>query len=112
MPWEQSLLWVVTILGLVLITALTRSFFFFWPESIGMPAWVEKGLRYAPLAALAAVITPDIVMTQGQWFSHWLDAKLIAAGVAICFAAWKRDMLGTIVIGMAVYLPLKLGLGW
>jgi branched-subunit amino acid transport protein AzlD len=25
---------------------------------------------------------------------------------------WRRDTLLTIVVGMAVYLPLHLGLGW
>jgi branched-subunit amino acid transport protein len=32
------------------------------------------------------------------------------AGVAAYF--WRRDVLVTIVVGMAVYLPLRLGLGW
>jgi hypothetical protein len=25
---------------------------------------------------------------------------------------WQRGVLGTIVAGMAVYLPLRIGLGW
>ena len=33
-----------------------------------------------------------------------------AAGAAAYF--WRRDVLITIVAGMAVYLPLHLGLGW
>jgi hypothetical protein len=38
----------------------------------------------------------------------------VAAGVAFFF--WRRGagqaVLGTIVVGMAVYLPLHIGLGW
>ena len=32
------------------------------------------------------------------------------AGLA--WFAWQRSVLGTIVAGMAVYLPLHIGLGW
>jgi branched-subunit amino acid transport protein len=112
MSGSQIFIWVVAIAGLVLITALSRSFFFLLPASIKLPSWIEKGLKYAPLAALAAVITPDVLLTQGQWHGNWMDAKLIAAVVAMCFAAWRRDMLETILVGMAVFLPLKLMLGW
>jgi hypothetical protein len=34
----------------------------------------------------------------------------VAAGSAWFFK--QRGVLGTIVVGMAVYLPLRLGLGW
>jgi branched-subunit amino acid transport protein len=32
------------------------------------------------------------------------------AGAAVFF--WRRSVLATIVAGMAVYLPLRLALGW
>jgi branched-subunit amino acid transport protein len=55
---------------------------------------------------------PEIVMSQGALITTWQDARLFAAaaGVAIYFA--KRDVLLTIIGGMAVYLPLHLGLGF
>jgi branched-subunit amino acid transport protein len=51
-------------------------------------------------------------MSQGQLISTWQDARLFAAaaGVGIYFA--KRNVLLTILGGMAVYLPLHLGLGF
>jgi branched-subunit amino acid transport protein len=69
-------------------------------------------LQYAPIAALSAVVVPEIVMSHGEFIGTWLDARLFAAaaGVAIYFA--KRNVLLTILGGMAVYLPLHLGLGW
>jgi branched-subunit amino acid transport protein len=110
--WEQGLQWGAALAGLVVVSVLTRSFFFLRAASLSMPVWVEKGLRYAPLAALAAVVAPDVLLTQGQWSGHWHDSRLIAAFVAMSYAVWRRDMLGTIVVGMAVFLPLKLVLGW
>ena len=32
------------------------------------------------------------------------------AGMAAYF--WRRDVMATIVVGMAVYLPLHIGFGW
>jgi len=103
---------VVAVLGLALITLLTRAFFL-WPErDLPLPAWLQQGLRYAPLAALVAVVAPEIVMTQGRLIGTWMDARLPAVLVATaCFCRW-RSILGTIVAGTAVLLAFKLGLGW
>ena len=41
-----------------------------------------------------------------------LDARLIGAAVAVAWFFFRRGILGTIVVGMAVFLPLRIGLGW
>ena len=51
-------------------------------------------------------------MTQGQLVGTFADARLFAAAAGALAYYWRRDVLVTIVIGMAVYLPLHLGLGW
>ena len=103
---------VVAVIGLAAVSALTRSFFFLSDRTWRLPPLVERGMRYAPLAALAAVVAPDVLLTQGHWDPTWRDARWYAAAAAAGYAAWRRDMLGTIAVGMAVLLPLKLGLGW
>ncbi|KYF62868.1 branched-chain amino acid transporter [Sorangium cellulosum] len=106
--WET----VVIIVGLALITLFTRSFFLFPDEDLPMPAWLRRGLRYAPLAALAAVIVPEVLMTQGHLIATFQDARLPASVAASVYYFSRRDILGTIVTGMAVFLPLRIGLGW
>ena len=103
---------IVTILGLALITLLTRGFFMFPERELPIPGWLRQGLRYAPLAALAAVVLPEIVLTQGQLIGTWQDARVFAAIAGAAYFYWRRDILGTILVGMAVLLPLRLGLGW
>ncbi|WP_290679097.1 AzlD domain-containing protein [Aquabacterium sp.] len=103
---------VLAVLGLMVISAVTRSTFFLSCEPWKLPAWAERGLKYAPLAALAAVVAPEVLMSQGHLVKTWQDARLVAAPVAIAWAVWRKDMLTTIGVGMAVYLLLKLGLGW
>ena len=77
-----------------------------------LPAWAQRGLQYAPIAALSAVVVPEIVMSQGQLIATWQDARLFAAAAGAATYFWRKDVLLTIVLGMAVYLPLHLGLGW
>jgi branched-subunit amino acid transport protein len=106
-------LWtVVTIIGMALLTIVTRSFFFLSSHPWPMPVWLQRGLHYAPIAALAAVIVPEMVTTQGQLITTWQDARLFAVAVGVAWYYFKRGMLGTIIAGMAVYLPLHVGLGW
>jgi branched-subunit amino acid transport protein len=103
---------IVTILGLAVITVVTRGFFMLPDRELPMPDWVKRGLRYAPLAALIAVIAPEVLMTQGHFIATWQDARLPAVVAASAYYFWRRGILGTIVTGMAVYLPLHIGLGW
>jgi branched-subunit amino acid transport protein len=110
-PWTLT-----TIIGLAGVTVLTRSFFFISSKPWTLPQWAQRGLQYAPIAALAAVVVPEIVMTQGQLIGTWQDARLFAVGAGAAWFFWRRGtgqaVLGTIVVGMAVYLPLHLVLGW
>lgn len=103
---------VLTILGLAVVTVITRSFFFISSKPWTLPAWAQRGLHYAPIAALSAVIVPEIVMTQGQLIGTWQDARVFAALAGAAWFFWRRGVLGTIIAGMAIYLPLHIGLGW
>jgi branched-subunit amino acid transport protein len=106
--WEA----VITIAGLVAITLLTRGFFVLPERELPVPGWLREGLRYAPIGALVAVIAPDLVMSQGQLIGTWADARLFGAAAATAWFWWRRDMLGTIVVGTAVMMILRMGLGW
>jgi branched-subunit amino acid transport protein len=103
---------LLVIVGLAVVTVVSRSFFLISGKPWQLPHWAQRGLQYAPIAALSAVVVPEIVMSQGQLIGTWQDARLFAAaaGVAIYYA--KRNVLLTILGGMAVYLPLHLALGW
>ena len=106
-------LWTLgTIAGMTLISVLTRSLFFVSSKPWELPTWLARGLKYAPIAAVAAVVIPEVVSTNGHIMTSWKDARLFAALVAMGSYFWRRSLLGTILAGMAVYLPLHLGWGW
>ena len=106
-------LWtLVTIAGMAVVTVLARSLFFISSKPWTLPGWAQRGLHYAPIAALAAVIVPEIVMTQGHLIHTLKDARLFAVAAGAAWFYWRRGLLGTLVCGMLVYLPLHIGLGW
>jgi branched-subunit amino acid transport protein len=102
----------VAIAGLAAITVITRGFFLLSDRELELPPWAIQGLRYAPIAALVAVISPEIVMTDGALLATWKDARIYAFLVGSAYFWWRRGILGTIVSGTAVLLVLKIGAGW
>lgn len=99
------------IAGLAVVTVVARCFFFLSDRPWPMPRWLERGLQYAPIAALSAVVLPEILTLQGHW-SGLADARVAGAVAGVAAFAWRRNVLWTIGAGMAVYLPLHLGGGW
>lgn len=108
-PWLQTF---IAIVGLAIITVVARAFFMIPERELPLPSWLKRGLKYAPLAALTAVIAPEILMIQGELIDTFMDARLPAVLCASMYYFWRRGILGTIVVGMVIYLPLHIGWGW
>jgi len=107
-PWTS----IVAIAGLTVVSFVTRGFFMIPDREVPIPAWLREALRYAPLAALVAVIVPEIAMTDGHLVGTWKDARLYAATAGVLVFVTTRSLLGTILAGTAVLLALHLGLDW
>jgi branched-subunit amino acid transport protein len=110
---------LIIMLGLGVVTLVCRSFFFLSERQIQLPAWAQRGLQYAPTAALAAVIAPEVLMKDGALVTSVADARIwgAIAAAAYFFIMRRRNpnhsgVLGTIIVGLAVFLPLRLALGW
>ena len=102
----------VTTLGMAAIALVCRAFFLLPEQELPMPRWLREGLRYAPTAALAAVVAPELVLTQGHLVDTWRDPRMFGALAGLAFYAWRRSLFGTIVCGTGVMLALRFGLGW
>lgn len=98
----------ITIGLLTVATILTRSSFFFIGNSIKLPAKVQHALRYAPAAAMAAIVVPDLVTNGGSLSLTWMNPKLMAGIGASIFFLITRHLLGTIIVGMALFTVLRL----
>ncbi|MBI5785871.1 MAG: AzlD domain-containing protein [Rhodocyclales bacterium] len=85
-----------------LITFATRLSFIAMSGRYRPPSWFVAILPYVPIAALTALIAPDLLLVAGQ-LSLGLDNPRFWAGlVAIAVAVWRRNILLTIGCGFAV----------
>jgi branched-subunit amino acid transport protein len=109
---SEALHGAVAILGLAVVSFVARNFFLFPDREVKMPAWLRRGLKVAPLAALAAVVVPEVIMTQGTLISTWQDARLPAVAAATLYYLWRPGVLGPLLAGLALFLPLRLVWGW
>ena len=87
-------------------TFLTRGFFFLLAGS-RMPAWLQHALGYVPAVALASIVAPDLLVSDGAVSLSWTNIKLIAGVAAIAFFLWTRHVLATLVFGMIVFTVLR-----
>jgi len=99
----------LTIALLAFATIVTRTSFFLL-ASARLPARVQQALRYAPPAALAAIVVPDLLLNGGANVAgmDWTNPRLLAGIVATLFFLATRHLLGTIVAGMALFTALRI----
>jgi branched-subunit amino acid transport protein len=95
------------IVGMALVAFFTRAVFILPGSHLRLPATAERVLRYAPAAALMAIVIPDLVLVHGTLSISVENPKLVAGLVAFALAAGTRNILATIVGGMAVLLLIR-----
>lgn len=98
----------VTIVGVALLTILTRSSFLLLGDRAALPEKLQRGLRYAPVCALVALITPELFVAQGAIDLSASNAKLVGGLAAAAVMLMTRSMLAAIVVGMAAFTALRL----
>jgi branched-subunit amino acid transport protein len=98
----------LAILGMTFVTALTRAMFLIGGERTVLPERVQRMLRYAPAAALAAVVLPDVLETSDGLSFALSNHDFYATVAGLGWYLWRRSMLGTIVVGMLVFTLLRL----
>ena len=110
MPSLTSLEISALIVGMGLVTLCTRGFFMFWGDRVRMPELILRSIRYAPLAAIVAILAPEILMPDGATEIsqfNWTIPQIWAGLAAFIAFAWMRSMLPTLIIGMLVYSVLR-----
>lgn len=98
------------IVGMGLVTLSTRGFFMFWGDRVQTPEIILRSIRYAPLAAIVAIVAPEILMPDGATEIsqfNWAIPQIWAGLAAFVAFTWLRAMLPTLIIGMLVYSALR-----
>lgn len=96
-------LWPVILLSGLLTYAIRLSFIALFGR-MQVPPWMQRALRFVPPAVLTAILLPDLVMHGGS-LDLSLGNERLMAGLLATFVAWRtRNMLLTILAGMAALI--------
>lgn len=104
-------LWIV-FFGLILVSVLTRTFLLLVGSKFPIPETVQEFLRYAPTAALIAIVLPDILFMKDPT-TQLLEVNLFspqvfgAIGGIVGFLLTK-SILTTIFFGMVFFTLTRL----
>lgn len=88
-------------------TFLLRFLFIYLFGKIEMPDWLRRALRFVPAAALAALVFPALTHSTGHFDLSLQNFRLLA-GIGGAIVAWHtRNVLLTILVGMALLWILQ-----
>ncbi len=94
------ILWLVLVIS-GLATYFIRASFLVNAGRLQLSYTVRRALRFVPVAALTALIVPELLMPQGR-LAVTLDNHRLVAGFVAVLIAWRtRNTLLTIGAGMA-----------
>ena len=102
-------LWI----GFALVSMAThfpRGSFIWLGQRASLPVTVQNALRYAPAAALAAIVAPGVFVDKGEL--ALFNPKIAAAAVVLLVVLRWRNPWLPFVFGMGALILLRKGLGW
>ena len=102
---------ILLIAGMTLVTFIPRYGVLALLGRLEMPKPMFRALRYVPVTVLSAIIFPDLFLKDGS-LNLALSNSFLAAGIIAVLVSWRtKNLLLTIVLGMAIFLLLRALLG-
>ncbi|MEM6596938.1 MAG: AzlD domain-containing protein [Cyanobacteria bacterium P01_C01_bin.69] len=94
---------VLLILGMMLVTFFIRYVMFGASSRITLSPDFLSALRYVPPVVLSAIVVPEVLLSDGALSVGVMNARLVGAIAAIVISYVTRNLLLTIIVGMAVF---------
>jgi branched-subunit amino acid transport protein len=91
---------------LALCSVVTRAGYQVFGDYLPLPDGVRRALRYAPAAALTAIVIPDLLPWRAG-LGPQFDLKLLAGIAAVAVFLRTRSAMAVIVAGMLVLWALR-----
>ena len=102
---------LLTLIGMGAVTYLPRLLPAWFLRGRELPPFLVAWLRYVPVAVLAALLLPSLLVQDGQLNFHWENLYLWAALPSI-LVAWKtKNMFATVLTGMVLVALARMLLG-
>jgi len=97
---------LAAIVLLTLCSFLTRALYFVFGERLALSDNIRQALRYAPVAALTAIVVPELAPWEQGWCA-FVATPWLAALVAVAVYVVTRSTLMVMVGGMLAYSLLR-----
>lgn len=104
-PTFDASLWLL-LLAIGLATTLPRASFIVLGNRVVLPSIVQRALRYAPAAALAAIVGPDLLVAEHS--VQLLSPKLGAALAVVAVVSRWKNPWAPFIVGMTVLWGLRM----
>lgn len=99
---------LLTMIGMGVVTYLPRLLPAWFLRGRTLHPFIEAWLKYVPVAVLAALLLPSLLIAEDQINLTWNNLYLWAA-LPAGLTAWKtRSMFATVLVGMAVVALARL----
>jgi branched-subunit amino acid transport protein len=99
---------LLTMIGMGVVTYLPRLLPAWFLRGKKLHPFIEAWLKYVPVAVLAALLLPSLLISEDQINLTWNNLYLWAA-LPAGLTAWKtRSMFATVLVGMAVVAIVRL----
>lgn len=101
----MSPVWVTILLAGAGTFAMRASFIAAADRLVDVPPWAQRILRQIPPAALAALVLPALVRSEGDLdLTH---PRFVAGIIAALIAWWTNSVVATLVVGMSLVMLLQ-----
>ncbi len=94
---------IVIVVGMSLVTFLTRYLPLVWAGRVELPERLLAALRFVPIAVLTAIIAPALLMPRGTLDLGPANAYLPAGIAAVVVSRLTGRLLPTILCGLLVF---------
>jgi branched-subunit amino acid transport protein len=99
-------IWLVMLIGGLLTFAMRLSFIYLYGR-FEVPETLRRALRFVPPAVLSAIIFPELLIRGVELDLTTGNERLLAGITAILTAGFTKNILLTILAGMAALLFLQ-----
>ena len=98
---------ILLIAGMFIVTFGIRYILFAIADNISFPEPLKRALNYVPIAVLTAIIFPAVFMSKGELLIAIENPYIVGAVVAVMVSVWRKQMLLTVVAGLAAFAIWK-----
>ena len=99
---------LLTMVAMGAVTYLTRVVPLLLFANRTLPPWLLRFLRAVPVCVLAAFAAPLVLAPEGSLDISLHNLSLLAAIPTLAVAVWRRDLLLSVLVGVASMALLRL----